>query len=79
MENKGSERPIGAELPDGVSPEVADYVETCIIPRYASFDRAHREDHVRMVIEQSLKLARKMPGLIGTWFMLWPLSMTSDW
>ena len=35
-----------------------DYVEKEIIPRYASFDAAHREDHVRSVIEKSQKLAR---------------------
>lgn len=76
MENIRSERPIRAELPDGVSHEVADYVETCIIPRYASFDRAHREDHVRMVIEQSLKLARKMPGL--DWNMVYVVAAFHD-
>ena len=35
-----------------------DYVEKEIIPRYASFDAAHREEHVRSVIENSQKLAR---------------------
>ena len=35
-----------------------DYVEKEIIPRYASFDAAHREDHVRSVIEKSQKLDR---------------------
>ena len=35
-----------------------DYVEKEIIPRYASFDAAHREEHVRSVIEKSQKLAR---------------------
>lgn len=44
-----------------VSPEIIDYVEREIIPRYASFDPAHRENHVRMVIEQSLKLAEHTP------------------
>ncbi|MDE6285562.1 MAG: HD domain-containing protein [Muribaculaceae bacterium] len=33
------------------------YVEEQIVPRYAAFDKAHRADHVNMVIEQSLKLA----------------------
>jgi len=33
------------------------YVENEIIPRYADFDAAHREDHARTVIEQSLALA----------------------
>lgn len=40
-----------------VSSEIIDYVEREIIPRYASFDKAHQENHVRMVIEQSLRLA----------------------
>ena len=33
------------------------YVENEIIPRYAAFDAAHREDHARTVIEQCGKLA----------------------
>lgn len=40
-----------------VSRELIEYVDREIIPRYAAFDKAHREDHVRMVIGQSLKLA----------------------
>ena len=33
------------------------YIETEIIPRYEAFDKAHRTDHVRQVIAESLKLA----------------------
>lgn len=33
------------------------FVETEIIPLYHAFDKAHREDHVRMVIDQALALA----------------------
>ena len=33
------------------------YIETEIIPRYETFDKAHRTDHVRQVIAESLKLA----------------------
>ena len=33
------------------------YLETEIIPRYEAFDKAHRTDHVRQVIAESLKLA----------------------
>lgn len=47
----------------GVSPEVADYVESKIIPHYDAFDKAHRRDHARMVIRQSLRLADHMPAL----------------
>ena len=34
-----------------------EYIETEIIPRYDSFDGAHRRDHVEYVINESLKLA----------------------
>lgn len=37
--------------------ELAAYIESEIIPRYASFDKAHGIDHVRTVIRQSLCLA----------------------
>lgn len=33
------------------------YIETNIIPRYSAFDKAHRADHVNLVIDQSLKIA----------------------
>lgn len=46
-----------------VSPEIIDYVEREIIPRYSSFDKAHQENHVRMVIEHSLKLAEHEPTM----------------
>lgn len=36
--------------------DLIDYIEREILPRYASFDAAHRIDHARMVIEQSLQL-----------------------
>lgn len=39
------------------SPLLVNYIEAQIIPRYASFDRAHGIDHVRTVIAQSLALA----------------------
>ncbi|MBR5175822.1 MAG: HD domain-containing protein [Bacteroidales bacterium] len=34
-----------------------EYVENEVIPRYSSFDKAHREDHVRSVIDEALRLA----------------------
>jgi len=34
-----------------------EYVENEVIPRYAFFDKAHREDHVRSVIDEALRLA----------------------
>lgn len=46
-----------------ISPQIIDYVEREIIPRYAAFDKAHREDHVRLVIEQSMKLIEHEPSI----------------
>ncbi len=40
------------------SPALEKYVKESIIPRYAFFDPAHREDHVLTVISRSLELAR---------------------
>lgn len=37
--------------------ELVHYIETEVIPRYASFDKAHREDHVRKVIEESMNMS----------------------
>jgi len=34
--------------------DLVRYVEDKIIPRYAAFDKAHREDHVRKVIEEAM-------------------------
>ena len=33
------------------------YVESEIIPRYSSFDKAHKEDHAKSVIAEALRLA----------------------
>ncbi len=46
-----------------VSQEIINYVEREIIPRYASFDKAHQDSHVKMVIEQSLKLSEHTPAM----------------
>ena len=35
------------------------YIEREILPRYDSFDAAHRRDHVEMVIRQSMELAEQ--------------------
>ena len=43
-----------------MNPKIQDYVERNIIPLYDRFDKAHRRDHVRMVIEQSMALATQM-------------------
>ena len=36
------------------------YIEEEIIPRYNHFDKAHRRDHVEMVIRQSLEIAEHL-------------------
>ena len=40
-----------------MNPELLAYIECEILPRYETFDAAHRTDHARTVIEQSLTLA----------------------
>ena len=42
---------------DSVNPELRQYVEREVIPRYDHFDKAHQRDHVEMVIQQSLDIA----------------------
>ncbi len=37
-----------------MNPELEQYIEREILPRYEHFDAGHRTDHVRTVIEQSL-------------------------
>lgn len=46
-----------------VSSDIVEYVEREILPRYNDFDKAHRGDHVSMVIARSLDLAGHMPHL----------------
>ena len=40
--------------------ELTAYIKAEIIPRYRQFDKAHQEDHVRMVIRQALELAERL-------------------
>ena len=42
-------------------PALVRYIEDEIIPRYAAFDKAHREDHARAVIERALAMGRNYP------------------
>lgn len=39
-------------------PDLRDYIEKEIIPRYDGFDKAHQRDHVNSVIEQSMTLCQ---------------------
>ena len=40
-----------------IDSRLQEYGEEEIIPRYASFDKAHKEDHARSVIDEALSLA----------------------
>ena len=40
-----------------IRPDLREYVERQIIPRYDAFDKGHRRDHVQTVIAQALQLA----------------------
>lgn len=40
-----------------VNPDLKEYVETDILPRYDHFDKAHQRDHIETVIRQSAALA----------------------
>jgi len=51
---------LAAELL-GVTPSLAVFLETEVIPRYAAFDKAHREDHARAVVARALALAAHYP------------------
>lgn len=42
-----------------VNEEFKKYVESYIIPLYSNFDKAHDENHVRQVIENSLLMAKE--------------------
>ena len=39
-----------------MNPSLVRYIESEIIPRYAGFDKAHREDHARTVIDRALAM-----------------------
>lgn len=41
-----------------MNPSLVEYIESEIIPRYASFDKAHREDHARTVIDRALAMGK---------------------
>lgn len=46
-----------------IRPSLTQYIEGEIIPRYACFDKAHREDHARSVIERALAMAVQFPEI----------------
>ena len=45
----------------GVDAALAGFIEEEIIPRYSAFDKAHREDHARNVVQRALQMASFYP------------------
>lgn len=45
----------------GIRDGIQEYVEREIVPRYAGFDEAHKEDHALTVIGQAMNLLDTMP------------------
>ena len=43
-----------------MNPELKQYIEAEILPRYDHFDKAHRRAHAEMVIHQSMELAERL-------------------
>ena len=52
---------LAAELL-GVDASLAEFIENDVIPRYAAFDKAHREDHARSVVQRALQMAQYYPA-----------------
>lgn len=51
--------------------EVDKYIYEVIVPKYAGFDAAHREDHAHAVINQAMKLLDDMPRCVADeWLVL---------
>ncbi len=46
-------------MPHEMTDSLVEYIEKSIIPQYASFDKAHREDHARAVIERALEMGKR--------------------
>lgn len=44
-------------------PDLKVYLDGEVIPRYAQFDKAHREDHARAVISRALEMAAQYPEI----------------
>ncbi len=43
-----------------MNPELKQYIEAEILPRYDHFDKAHQRAHAEMVIHQSMELAERL-------------------
>lgn len=53
-------------LYDGIRKDILNYIFSQIVPLYAAFDLAHREDHALTVIEQAMKLIDKRPEWLSS-------------
>ena len=51
---------LAAELL-GVDASLAGFIERSVVPQYAAFDKAHREDHARAVVSRALAIAAYYP------------------
>lgn len=47
-------------MAEPISQDLREYIEENILPRYDNFDKAHRQEHVRTVISQSMELAASL-------------------
>ena len=47
-------------MAEPISQDLHKYIEENILPRYDDFDKAHRQEHVRTVISQSMELAASL-------------------
>ena len=60
---------------EGVTEDLVRYVLNEIVPRYAEFDPAHKEDHALTVIDQSMKLL----DLMKDWLDAQDAETTAQW
>ena len=51
---------------EGIRENLVSYVLDEIVPRYAEFDPAHKQDHAMTVIDQSMKLLDEMKSWLDT-------------
>ena len=51
---------VTRRLEDGVRPSLRAYLENAVIPQYAAFDKAHREDHARCVMDRAMAMGRTL-------------------
>lgn len=60
-----------------INPTLEKYIFEEIVPRYASFDAAHKEDHALTVISQALELLDGRDGWVAAQAAVEPLWLTA--